>query len=378
MKNVVIAGYVRSPFHFANKGKLARIRPDDLAAQVVNGLLKQTGVDPNEIEDIMLGCAFPEGEQGFNVAKLVGMLSNLPQSVAGTTINRFCGSSMQAIHMAAGAIQMDAGHAFIAGGIESMSRVPMMGFNPMPNPKLAESNPGAYMAMGITAENLATKYQFTRESQEAFAVESHRKAAEAQATGRFDDEIVAIETPDGMVNKDGCIRADTTPQSLAALKAAFLAEGTVTAGTASPLTDGSSATLVTSEEFARAHGLPILARIKSIAVSGCDPTIMGYGPVPSTQKALKRAGITVKDLDIVESNEAFAVQAMTVAQELGFNGAKVNLDGGALALGHPLGATGARITGKAAQLLKREGGQFALSTQCIGGGQGIATVLEAV
>jgi acetyl-CoA acyltransferase len=378
MKNVVIAGYVRSPFHFANKGKLARIRPDDLAAQVVNGLLKQTGVDPNEIEDIMLGCAFPEGEQGFNVAKLVGMLSNLPQSVAGTTINRFCGSSMQAIHMAAGAIQMDAGHAFIAGGIESMSRVPMMGFNPMPNPKLAESNPGAYMAMGITAENLATKYQFTRESQEAFAVESHRKAAEAQATGRFDDEIVAIETPDGVVDKDGCIRADTTPESLAALKVAFLAEGTVTAGTASPLTDGSSATLVTSEEFARAHGLPILARIKSIAVSGCDPTIMGYGPVPSTQKALKRAGITVKDLDIVESNEAFAVQAMTVAQELGFNGAKVNLDGGALALGHPLGATGARITGKAAQLLKREGGQFALSTQCIGGGQGIATVLEAV
>lgn len=378
MKNVVIAGYVRSPFHFANKGKLARIRPDDLAAQVVNGLLKQTGVDPNEIEDIMLGCAFPEGEQGFNVAKLVGMLSNLPQSVAGTTINRFCGSSMQAIHMAAGAIQMDAGHAFIAGGIESMSRVPMMGFNPMPNPKLAESNPGAYMAMGITAENLATKYQFTREAQEAFAVESHRKAAEAQETGRFDDEIVAIETPDGVVDKDGCIRADTTPESLAALKVAFLAEGTVTAGTASPLTDGSSATLVTSEEFARAHGLPILARIKSIAVSGCDPTIMGYGPVPSTQKALKRAGITVKDLDIVESNEAFAVQAMTVAQELGFNGAKVNLDGGALALGHPLGATGARITGKAAQLLKREGGQFALSTQCIGGGQGIATVLEAV
>ncbi|MGF7211169.1 acetyl-CoA acyltransferase [Skermanella aerolata] len=378
MKNVVIAGYVRSPFHFANKGKLARIRPDDLAAQVVNGLLKQTGVDPNEIEDIMLGCAFPEGEQGFNVAKLVGMLANLPQSVAGTTINRFCGSSMQAIHMAAGAIQMDAGHAFIAGGIESMSRVPMMGFNPMPNPKLAESNPGAYMAMGITAENLATKYQFTREAQEAVAVESHRKAAEAQASGRFDDEIVAIETPDGVVDKDGCIRADTTPQSLAALKAAFLAEGTVTAGTASPLTDGSSATLVTSEEFARAHGLPILARIKSIAVSGCDPTIMGYGPVPSTQKALKRAGITVKDLDIVESNEAFAVQAMTVAQELGFDGAKVNLDGGALALGHPLGATGARITGKAAQLLKREGGQFALSTQCIGGGQGIATVLEAV
>lgn len=378
MKNVVIAGFARSPFHFASKGKLARIRPDDLASQVVNGLLKKTGVDPNEIEDIILGCAFPEGEQGFNIAKLVGMLSELPQSVAGTTINRFCGSSMQAIHMAAGAIQMDAGHAFIAGGIESMSRVPMLGFNPMPNPKLAESNPGAYMPMGITAENLAMKFQFTREAQEAFAVESHRKAAAAQESGRFDDEIVAIETPDGVVDKDGCIRADTSAESLKSLKAAFLAEGTVTAGTASPLTDGSSATLVTSEEFARAHGLPVLARIRSIAVSGCDPTIMGYGPVPSTEKALKRAGITVKDLDIVESNEAFAVQAMSVAQALGFDGAKVNLDGGALALGHPLGATGARITGKAAQLLKREGGQFALSTQCIGGGQGIATVLEAV
>jgi len=378
MKNVVIAGFARSPFHFAAKGRLARIRPDDLAAQVVNGLLKKTGVDPNEIEDLILGCAFPEGEQGFNVARLVGMLANLPQCVAGTTINRFCGSSMQAIHMAAGAIQMDAGHAFICGGVESMSRVPMMGFNPMPNPKLAESNPGAYMPMGTTAENLARKYQISREAQEAFAVESHRKAAAAQESGRFDDEIVAIETPDGVVDKDGTIRADTSAESLRALKAAFHAEGTVTAGTSSPLTDGSSATLVTSEEFARAHGLPIMARIKSIAVSGCDPTIMGYGPVPSTQKALKRAGITVKDLDIIESNEAFAVQAMTVAQELGFDGAKVNLDGGALALGHPLGATGARITGKAAQLLKREGGQFALSTQCIGGGQGIATVLEAV
>jgi acetyl-CoA acyltransferase len=378
MKNVVIAGFARSPFHFATKGRLARVRPDDLAAQVVNGLLKKTGVDPNEIEDLILGCAFPEGEQGFNVARLVGMLANLPQCVAGTTINRFCGSSMQAIHMAAGAIQMDAGHAFICGGVESMSRVPMLGFNPMPNPKLAESHPGAYMPMGTTAENLARKYQISREAQEAFAVESHRKAAAAQESGRFDDEIVAIETPDGVVDKDGTIRADTTAQSLAALKAAFHAEGTVTAGTSSPLTDGSSATLVTSEEFARAHGLPIMARIKSIAVSGCDPTIMGFGPVPSTQKALKRAGITVKDLDIVESNEAFAVQAMTVAQELGFDGAKVNLDGGALALGHPLGATGARITGKAAQLLKREGGQFALSTQCIGGGQGIATILEAV
>src|SRR5690349_17831759 len=240
MKNAVIAGYVRSPFTPAQKGDLATVRPDDLSAQVVRGLVERTGIDPQAIEDLILGCAFPEGEQGLNVARLVGMLADLPQCVAGTTINRFCGSSMQAIHMAAGAIQMDAGHAFICGGVESMSRVPIMGFNPMPNPKLAENHPGAYMSMGITAENLARKYQISRAAQEAFAVESHRKAAAAQESGRFDDEIVAIETPDGVVDKDGTIRADTSAESLAGLKAAFHAEGTVTAGTSSPLTDGSS------------------------------------------------------------------------------------------------------------------------------------------
>lgn len=379
MKNVVIAGFVRSPFTLANKGELIRVRPDDLAAQVVQGLIERTGVDPNEIEDLILGCAFPEGEQGFNVARLVGMLAGLPRCVAGTTINRFCGSSMQAIHIAAGAIQLGAGHAFICGGVESMTRVPMLGFNPMPNPKLAESEPGAYMAMGTTAENLAGKYGISRADQEAYAVRSHAKAAAARAEGRFKDEIVPITTPDGkVVDADGCIRPETSAETLATLKPAFDTSGLVTAGTSSPLTDGASATLVTTEEFARTNGLAILARIRSVAVSGCDPTIMGIGPVPASRKALDRAGISAKDLDIVESNEAFAVQSMSVARELGFDDAKVNLDGGALALGHPLGATGARITGKAAQLLKRQGGRFALSTQCIGGGQGIATVLEAV
>ncbi len=379
MKNVVISAFVRSPFTLANKGDLIKVRPDDLAAQVVQGLLSKVQVDAGEIEDIILGCAFPEGEQGFNVAKLVAMIAGLPRCVAGTTINRFCGSSMQAIHMAAGSIQMGAGHAFIAGGVESMTRVPMMGFNPMPNPKLAEREPGAYMAMGTTAENLAKKYGITRQDMEHYAVRSHQKAAAAQAAGKFEAEIVAIDTPDGKrVTQDGGIRGDSTVETLASLKPAFDAMGMVTAGTSSPLTDGSSATLVVSEEFARANGLPMLARIRSIAVSGCDPTIMGIGPVPASQKALKRAGITAKDLSIVESNEAFAVQSLAVARELGFDDDRVNLDGGALALGHPLGATGARITGKAAQLLKREGGQFALSTQCIGGGQGIATVLEAV
>ncbi len=378
MRNVVIAGYARSPFTLANKGELTKVRPDDLAATVVKALVERTGIDPKEIEDLIVGCAFPEGEQGFNVAKLIGMIAGLPQSVAGTTVNRFCGSSMQAIHMAAGAIQLNAGEAFIAAGVESMTRVPMMGFNPMPNPKLAQAEPGAYMAMGITAENLARKYQFTRKDQEAYAAESHRKAAAAQAAGKLKDEIVPIQANGTLVEKDGCIRPDTSVEGLSTLKPAFDAEGTVTAGTSSPLTDGASATLVCSEEFAKAHGLKVLAKIRSVAVSGCDPTIMGYGPVPASRKALKRAGLDVKDIDIIESNEAFAVQSMTVARELGFDQSKVNLDGGAIALGHPLGATGARITGKAASLLKREGKQFALTTQCIGGGQGIATVLEAV
>ncbi|MEA1649147.1 thiolase family protein [Nitrospirillum sp. BR 11164] len=378
MTKAVIAGYARSPFTLANKGDLVKVRPDDLAATVVKALVERTGVNTADLEDLIVGCAFPEGEQGFNVAKLIGMIAGLPQAVAGTTVNRFCGSSMQSIHMAAGAIALGAGKAFIAAGVESMTRIPMGGFNPMPNAALHAANPGAYMAMGITAENLAKKFGFSRADQEAYAVASHQKAAAAQAAGRLADEIVGIDVKGKLVDKDGCIRPETTAEGLAGLKLAFDQEGTVTAGTSSPLTDGASATLVTSEEYAKAHGLPILARIRSVAVSGCDATIMGYGPVPASRKALERAGLTVKDIDIVESNEAFAVQSMTVARELGFDPAKVNLDGGAIALGHPLGATGARITGKAASLLKREGKQFALATQCIGGGQGIATVLEAV
>jgi acetyl-CoA acyltransferase len=379
MSKAVIVGYVRSPFTPAHKGELARVRPDDLAAQVVRGLLDRTRVDAQAIEDLILGCAFPEGEQGFNVARLIGMIAGLPRSVAGTTVNRWCGSSMQAVHVAAGAIALGAGHAFIAAGVESMTRVPMMGFNPMPNPALAEKEPGAYMAMGITAENLAAKYGISRAEQEDYAAHSHRKAAAAQSAGKLADEIVAIETPDGQrVTEDGCIRAETTAEKLATLKSAFSTEGSVTAGTSSPLTDGAAAVLVVSEEFAQAHGLKVLARIRATAVAGCDPTIMGIGPVPATRKALSRAKLSVEDLKNIESNEAFAVQALSVARELGFDDARVNRDGGALALGHPLGATGARITGKAAQLLAREGGAFALATQCIGGGQGIATILEAV
>jgi acetyl-CoA acyltransferase len=374
MQDVVIAAYRRSPFTFARKGPLARVRPDDMAATVVRTLVAQTGIDPATIEDVIVGCAFPEGEQGFNVARLISFLAGLPIAAGGVTVNRFCGSSMQSVHQAAGAIAMGAGEAFICAGIESMSRVPLGGFNPMPNPGLIAMMPDAYISMGETAENVANRYKISRTDQEAFATRSHHKAAAAQAAGKLADEIVAI----GAAREDGCIRPETTPEALAGLKPAFRADGSVTAGTASPLTDGASAVLVCSGDYARRHGLAALARVKSIAVCGCGPEVMGMGPVGSSQKALARAGITVADLDVVEINEAFASQALACMRELGIREEIANIDGGALALGHPLGATGARIVGKAASLLARQGGRYALVTQCIGGGQGIATVLEAV
>ena len=374
MQRSVIAGYVRSPFQPARRGSLARVRPDDLAAAVVAELVARTGVDPEALEDVILGCAFPEGEQGMNLGRIVGVLAGLPRSVGGSTINRFCGSSMQSVHTAAGAIAMGAGEAYVAAGVESMSRIPMGGFNPLYNPALVESYPAIYITMGETAENVAERFGVSREDQEGFALRSQAKAAAAAAAGRLSDELVAI----GEVAADGCPRPDSTPEGLAALKPAFAAAGTVTAGTSSPLTDGAAAVLVTSETYAHEHDLEPLAAVRSIAISGCDPAVMGIGPVASSRKALERAGITVADLDVVEINEAFASQALACLRELGIDEAKVNLDGGAIALGHPLGATGARITGKAAALLKREGGRYALATQCIGGGQGIATVLEAV
>jgi acetyl-CoA acyltransferase len=377
MRNTVIAGYARSPFTPASKGALAKVRPDELAAQVVKALVAKTGVDPKDIEDLILGCAFPEGEQGLNLARLVVFLAGLPESIAGVTVNRFCGSSMHAVHMAAGAIQMNAGEAFICAGVESMSRVPMGGYNPMPNPSLYERFPQAYISMGETAENVATRYQITRKDQEAFALASQSRAAKAQAEGYLKDEIVPIAVNGSSVSTDGCLRPDTTLEGLAGLKPAFDEQGSVTAGTSSPLTDGAAAVLVCSEDYAKAHGLKVLARIKSIAVAGCAPDVMGIGPVPASRKALERARLSVADIDIAELNEAFASQSLAVLRDLGLGQDKVNLDGGAIAIGHPLGASGARITGKAASLLVREGKEFALSTQCIGGGQGIATVLEA-
>jgi acetyl-CoA acyltransferase len=378
MRNAVITHYRRSPFHFAGKGALAKVRPDDLAAQVITKLVTDSGIEAADIEDILLGCAFPEGEQGLNLARILTFLSHLPLSVAGTTVNRFCGSSMQSIHMAVGAIAAGAGDAFICAGVESMSRVPMMGFNPLPNAKLADSYPAAYISMGETAENVARKYQIGRVQQEELALQSHQRAAAAAAAGKFDEEIVPIDAGGTIIKADGTIRPGTTLEALAGLKPAFDADGSVTAGTSSPLTDGASAVLVVSEDYAKAHGLIPLARIRSIGVAGCAPEIMGIGPVPATQKALQRAGIALSEIDVVELNQAFSAQALAVARDLGLDPEKTNIDGGALAIGHPLGASGARITGKAASLLKREGKQFALATMCIGGGQGIATILEAV
>lgn len=373
-KPVVICGFKRTPFHFAGKGALATVRPDDMAAEVVKALIAETGVNPADIEDLLLGCAFPEAEQGFNLGKIVAQLAGLPNSVAGATVNRFCGSSMTTIHMAAGYIQLGAGDVYLVGGVESMSRIPMGGFNPMPNPKLGEIYPAAYIGMGETAENLAKKYSISRAEQEEFAVKSHQKAAKARESGKFTDEIVPING----VTEDGTIRPETTAEGLATLKLAFDENGTVTAGTASPLTDGAAFVLVCSEEYADKHKLPKLARIKSVGVAGCAAEIMGIGPVPATQKALASAGLKISDIDVVELNEAFAAQGLSVLKELGIDQAKVNLDGGAIAMGHPLGASGARITGKLASLLKREGKKTGLATMCIGGGQGTAIVLEAI
>lgn len=372
--SAVICAYLRSPFTPAGKGELAKTRPDDLLAQVLKMLVATSGIVPADIEDVLTGCAFPEGEQGLNIGRMASLLAGFPVSVAGSTVNRFCGSSMESIHMAAGKIACGAGDAFICAGIESMSRIPMGGFNPSPNPDLYGSMPAAYMSMGLTAEHLCKHFPISRKEQEEFTLQSHQKAARADLAA----EIVPIKARSGMVEKDGCIRADTTLEAMAGLAPAFDANGTVTAATSSPVTDGAAAVLVTSEDYARAKGLKPLARIKSMAVAGLAPENMGLGPVDAVRKALKRADIALSDVDIIELNEAFAIQSMAVIQELGIDRAKLNLEGGALAIGHPLGASGARITGKAAQLLHRHGKRYALASMCIGGGQGIATLLEAV
>ena len=378
MTSAVLVGFKRSPFTIANKGLLANVRPEDILSQVINDLIKTTNINKNDIEDIIAGCAYPEGTQGYNIAKIVSFMTDMPEHVGGMTINRWCGSSMQAIHSAAGAISMNAGKVFICCGIESMTSVPINGLNYSPHPVLLKDQPNVYLSMGLTAENVAKKFNISRKEQQEFAIQSHAKAFKAQSLKSFDEEITVIKNQEIEVINDGAIRPNTNQEILDGLKLVFDQNGTVTAGTASPLTDGASATLVCDEEYAVSNNLPILARIKSIAINGCPPELMGLGPIGASLKALKRAQLNINDIDIVELNEAFASQSIACIKELQINPEIVNIDGGAIALGHPLGATGTRITAKAAYLINKLNKKYALATQCIGLGQGIATVLERV
>ena len=372
MYKTVIAGYSRSPFTMAKKGELIDIKPVNLLAEVIKNLVSKSKVNPDDIEDIVIGCAFQVGEQCFNIGKLVTFLSGMDIKTSGMTVDRWCGSSMEAIHIAAGKIAMGSGKAFICGGVESMTRV-TTGFDPIPYPYSEKENPNVYFSMGITAENVAKKYNITRKEQQEFAISSHQKAFEAQSKGNFNNEITVI----GNCSKDSNIRPNSNQETLDGLKLAFDQNGTVTAATSSPLTDGAAATLICEEQFAKDNNLEILARIVSTAVEGCAPEYMGLGPIGASKKALNRAKLSTKEIDIVELNEAFASQSLACIKDLNIDEKKVNLDGGALALGHPLGATGARITGKAAELLRRENKKYALSTQCIGLGMGIATIIES-
>ena len=377
MSSAVIVGFKRSPFTISRKGGLAEVRPEDILSQVINDLVKSSNINKDDIEDIIAGCAYPEGEQGYNIAKIATFMTGMPEHVAGMTVNRWCGSSMQTIHNAAGAIAMSAGNVFICCGIESMTKVPINGLNYSPHPDLNHSNPNVYLSMGDTAENVAKKYNLSREIQQDFAISSHQKASYAEMNNNFTDEITKIKTKGLIVEKDGAIRPNTSQEILNSLKLVFDKKGTITAGTASPFTDGASATLICNEEYAKKNNLDILAKVVSTSVQGCPPELMGLGPIGASKKALKRANLTIEDIDVVELNEAFASQSLACIKDLNIDPQKVNIDGGAIALGHPLGATGARITAKAAQILKREKKKYALATQCIGLGQGIATILES-
>ena len=373
MFKAVIAGYSRSPFTMARKGELIDIKPVNMLAEVIKSLTAKSKINKEDIEDIVIGCAFQVGEQCFNIGKLVTFLTDMQIKTSGMTVDRWCGSSMEAIHIAAGKIAMGSGKVFICGGVESMTRV-NTGFDPLPYPYIEKENPNVYFTMGITAENVAKKFNISRKEQQEFAINSHQKAYEAQNNGKFKNEIVKI----GSCSIDGNIRPNSNQEKLDGLKLAFDQNGTVTAATSSPLTDGASAVLICEENYAKENNLEILGRIVSTAVEGCEPDFMGLGPIGASRKALKRANLSVNQIDIVEINEAFASQSIACIKDLGIDINKVNLDGGALALGHPLGATGSRITGKASELLVRENKKYALSTQCIGLGMGIATVIENI
>ena len=374
----VIVDWRRTPFSRSHKGPLSVVRPDEFASQVLTELLNHLSIDPAEIDDVIVGCAYPEGEQGYNIGRMMALISRLPPEVPGVTINRLCGSSMQAILYATANISAGWGECFVCGGIESMSRVKRRGFNWSPHPKFEDDYPEAFVNMGITAENVAQLYGISRLEQEEFALSSHSKSSNAEQLGKFSEEIVPIVHKDELISKDGCIRPDSTLESMSRLGPAFMDEGTVTAATSSPLTDGAVFALVCSEDFAKANNLQPIARIVSSATTGCQPELMGLGPISSTRLALERAGWDSSEIDVFELNEAFSSQSIACIRELGLNPEIINIDGGALSIGHPLGASGARITCKAASLLSRVGGKKAIASMCIGGGMGISIALESL
>ncbi len=394
MAEAVIVSAVRTPIGRANKGVLKDVRADDLASVAVRGALERVPqLDYSIIEDLIFGCAFPEGEQGMNVARLIVALSGLPETVAGTTVNRFCASSLQAFNMAAQNIMLGFGDAFIAGGIENMSRVPMGGFNPSFNPRLVKPDDkgdispaspaveeygySSYMPMGITAENLARDHHISREEQDAFALRSHQRAVAATENGTFKREIVSVPLSNGSkMEIDEGPRRDTTLERLASLEPAFLKGGTVTAGNSSPLNDGAAAIVLMSAEKARELGIKPLAKVHTMAVTGVRPDIMGIGPVPAVKKALQRAGMQLSDIDLIELNEAFAAQSLAVVRDLGIDEERLNVHGGAIALGHPQGCSGSRIVVTLLNALQMNDKTMGLATLCVGGGQGVATIIE--
>jgi len=382
MPDPVIVSAVRTPFGRARKGSLIGVRADDLAAMAIRGALERVpALDRALVEDVILGCAFPEGEQGFNLARPASALAGIPNSAGGVTVNRFCASALQALNMAAQAIGQGVCDVVVTAGVESMSRVPMGGFNPSYHPKLAEPAAGypcAYIPMGITAENVAERYGVSRLEQDAFALRSHQRAIAAQDAGRF-AEVLPVTLPDGSVlTRDEGPRRDTSAERLAALEPAFIQGGTVTAGNSSPLTDGATAAVLMSAERARDLGITPLARVVTMAVAGVDPEVMGIGPVPATMKALARAGMTMSDIDAVHLNEAFASQSVAVQRALEIPDDRLNIHGGAIAIGHPLGCSGIRLVAQLLSELRAVGGTVGLATLCVGGGQGVATIIERI
>jgi acetyl-CoA acyltransferase len=386
MKDVAIVSGVRTPFGRAIKGGLKDTRPDDMGALVIReALARARGIDPKEVDDVVMGCAMPEAEQGMNVARVAALAAGLPDEAAAMTINRFCSSGVQSIAIVADRIAAGAYDVGIAGGIESMTMIPMGGNKVSLSPQVVEKRPDVFTPMGVTAENIARRFGIERKDQDAFALRSHKRALAAQKEGKLDAEIVAVDTtlfdaedqPHAMrVVKDEGPRADTSLEGLAKLKPAFDPTGSVTAGNSSPLTDGAAAVVVTSGERAKAAGLSPLGYFRAFAVAGVPPDIMGIGPVPAVRKLLTRAGLTIDQIDLFELNEAFAAQSLYCARELGIDHEKLNVNGGAIALGHPLGVSGARLTITILNELARRNGRYGIVTMCIGGGMGAAALVE--